>query len=169
MCCPGIRSSGIFRTEIGSATSGSIATYDENFPQACSVAHQMALLPARMRTPRISQEVKSGGAYAGCKQKHWGDHGEIVRPRVAAVRAATSPCVQDARHPHPEKRDDPNGCPTRNRSKQTGNDRGMRNPPCKQAGRRAPQPIARAGTGIRDHASLPVQQEATPLSPARSA
>ena len=29
--------------------------YDENFPQARSVAHQMALLPARRRTPRINQ------------------------------------------------------------------------------------------------------------------
>src|SRR5215813_9314318 len=114
MCCPGIRSSGIFRTEIGSATSGSIATYDENFPQACSVAHQMALLPARMRTPRISQEVKSGGAYAGCKQKHWGDHGEIVRPRVAAVRAATAHCVQKSHLTLLEKYVFQHVCDTRN-------------------------------------------------------
>ena len=38
------------------ATTGPNGTlYDENFPKACSVARQMILPPARMKTPRRSQ------------------------------------------------------------------------------------------------------------------
>jgi hypothetical protein len=114
-------------------------------------------------------DKKSGGAYADRKQKHRRNHGEIVRSGVAAVRAAAPPCIQDAGHSHQDERNCPNGCSNRNRDKQTGNDRGLWTPPARSlvVGPRSQSRVLASVSMLI--VVYPGQQEAAPLSPARSA
>jgi hypothetical protein len=86
------------------------------------------------------------GDVPSTERHHGHDHRKIVRPSVAAVRATTASRIQHARRTHPAESYDPADRSQRCGNKQSCNDCGKRNPPGKQSGAPAAEPVAR---GVR--------------------
>jgi len=92
--------------------------------------------------------INSCGNDPHAQHDHRHDHREIVRSRIAAVRAITASRIQNACRTHPDEDDDPDQGANRYRNKQAGKNGCFRYPPRQQAGVKAAKPVAR-GLGRR--------------------
>jgi hypothetical protein len=118
------------------------AAHYENFAQARSVAHHIRPLPPEDDQAQPNRSKCADGDEPRTERHHGHDHGEIVRPGVAAVRAITASRIQHARRAHPAKGNDPADSSQRYLNEQTGKDCRKWNPPRKQTGAFAAEPVA---------------------------